>query len=231
MPRCVQEQQLLGELPPTKLDYRTHLYELKVQSSSTLQIKRNTYSVPSRLIGHKVDAVIDADFVEVWYGGSQVQRMPRLVGAGKHAINYRHVIDSLVRKPGAFEHYRYREDLFPTSYFRIAYDWLCAHHSLQVAARQYLKILQLAAHDSQDAVHEALRGAIQDNATISAEVIRLAVERHQQVRPVTDVAVDAPDLQEFDALLQYPDMEVHSDEYEIDHDDQCQEAVSAASAC
>ena len=49
--------------------------------------------------------------------------MPRLVGIGKHAINYRHVIDSLVRKPGAFENYQYREDMFPTSHFRMAYDW------------------------------------------------------------------------------------------------------------
>ena len=39
--------------------------------------------------------------------------MPRLAGSGKHAINYRHVIDSLVRKPGAFENYQYHEEMFP----------------------------------------------------------------------------------------------------------------------
>ncbi len=50
--------------------------------------------------------------------------MPRLSGHGKHHLNYRHIIDSLVRKPGAFENYRYREELFPTSYFRMAYDLL-----------------------------------------------------------------------------------------------------------
>jgi hypothetical protein len=230
MPRFAEEQETLGELPPTRLDYRTQIRELKVHNSSTIQIKRNTYSVPSRLIGYKVNVVIDADFVDVWYDDSLVQRMPRLVGAGKHAVNYRHVIDSLVRKPGAFEHYRYRDDMFPTSYFRMAYDWLCDHHSPQVAARHYLKILQLAARDSQDAVHEALRVALQDNSKISAEAIRLAVEKHQQVRPVTDVAVDAPDLREFDVLLQYPDMEVQSHEYEIDEGKQSQEAVTAAPA-
>ena len=59
--------------------------------------------------------------------------MPRLLGNGKHAINYRHVIDSLVRKPGAFENYQYREDMFPTSHFRIAYDGLCRDHSPRVS--------------------------------------------------------------------------------------------------
>ena len=98
--RVDQEVTVLGELPPDKLDFRTRLVGVKVHSSSTIQVKRNTYSVHSRLIGHRVDVVIDADFIEVWHGDAEVGRMPRLVGSGKHAINYRHVIDSLVRKPG-----------------------------------------------------------------------------------------------------------------------------------
>lgn len=230
-PRLEQETEILGELPPTKLDYRTHARGIKVHSSSTIQVKRNTYSVPSRLIGHKVDVVIDADFIEVWYGGLEVQRMPRLVGAGKHAINYRHVIDSLVRKPGAFEHYQYREDMFPTSHFRMAYDWLCRDRSARAAAREYLKILQLAARDSQDAVQDALRLAIAENASISAEAIRLAVEQHQQVPPVTDVTVEAPDLQQFDSLLQHSDMEVDSYEHESDSNRQAQDTITGDQTC
>ena len=206
-PRFEQELEVLGELPPTRVDYRTQVHSIKVHSRSTIQVKRNTYSVPSRLIGHKVDALIDADFIEVWYGGQLVQQMPRLVGSGKHAINYRHVIDSLVRKPGAFEDYQYREDMFPTSHFRMAYDWLCQDRSARAAAREYLKILQLAARDSQDAVQDALRVAIAQNARISAKAIHLAVEQHQQAPAATD-------LLDFDSLLQHPDMEV--DLYELE---------------
>ncbi len=230
-PRFEQEQEVLDELPPTKLDYRTHARAVKVRSSSTIQVKRNTYSVPSRLIGHKVDVVIDADFVEVWYGGLEVQHMPRVVGAGKHAVNYRHVIDSLVRKPGAFENYQYREDMFPTSHFRMAYDWLCQDRSAQAAAREYLKILQLAARDSQDAVQGALRLAIAEGASISAKAIRLAVEQHQQVPAATDVVVEAPDLQDFDSLLQHPDMEVDSHDYENDKDSRPQDTITGDKAC
>ena len=137
---------------------------------------------------------------------------------GKHAINYRHVIDSLVRKPGAFENYQYREDMFPTSHFRMAYDWSVPASQ---PARGGSRIPEdPAAGGPRQPGRGAGRAAAGDrqNAPISAESIRLAVEQHQQVPPVTDVAVEAPDLQEFDSLLQHPDMEVDPYEYESNQD-------------
>jgi hypothetical protein len=220
-----EEQAEFGELPPNKLDHRMRIRDITVRSSSTIQVKRNTYSVHSRLIGHQVEVLIDADTITVWHGDVEVQQMPRLLGSGKHAINYRHVIDSLFRKPGAFENYKYREDMFPTSHFRIAYDWLCRDHSPRVAAREYLKILQLAARDSQDAVQDALRLAISNNAPILAESVRSAVEQHQQAPPVTDVSVETPDLKQFDLLLQFSDMEVDSYECEQEFQQQGEEEV------
>jgi hypothetical protein len=212
------EQPNLGELPDRQLDHQQWVNRIRVSSSSTIQVKRNTYSVPSRLIGHRVDVMIDADFIQVWYAGREVQCMPRLSGRDKHAINYRHVIDSLVRKPGAFENYQYHQDLFPTSYFRMAYDQLCQGHTPRVAARQYLKILQLAARDSQQAVNDVLRMAIAENRPISLALVRGAVEDHQQPPPVTQINVEDPDLNQFDSLLQHHDMEVNPDEYQDHHD-------------
>jgi hypothetical protein len=224
--KLAEEEACLGQLPPGKLDYRQHVMGIPVRSSSTIQVKRNTYSVPSRLIGEKVDVLIDADFIEVFYAGAEVQRMPRLTGNGKHAINYRHVIDSLVRKPGAFENYQYREDMFPTSHFRIAYDGLCRDHGPRKGVREYLKILQLAARDSQDAVQDALRLAVARGEAISSKSVRLAVEQHQQAPAVTDVNVEPPDLNAFDSLLQHPDMEVDNHEYNNDEPGRSQATTS-----
>ena len=78
------------------------------------------------------------------------------MASGSIAINYRHVIDWLVRKPGAFENYRYREDLFPTSRFRMAYDAL-RETAPSRAAREYLQILELAARENESLVDDALR--------------------------------------------------------------------------
>jgi len=90
----------------------------RVTAWSTVQIGRNSYSVPSRLKGEKVRARIYEDRIEVYYHGVHQLTMPRLTGEGRHAINYRHVIEWLVRKPGAFRHYKYREDMFPSEPFR-----------------------------------------------------------------------------------------------------------------
>ena len=78
--------------------------------------------------------------------------MPRLIGKKLASINYRHIIDSLVRKPGAFANYQYREEMFPTSQFRIAYDMLRAAHTEKIADKTYVKILELAARESEEAV-------------------------------------------------------------------------------
>ena len=65
-----------------------------------------------------------ADRLEVRYRGELVARPDRVQGEGLEGINYRHLAHSLVRKPGAFRRYVYREALFPTLTFRRAYDVL-----------------------------------------------------------------------------------------------------------
>ena len=75
--------------------------QVRVRAGSTIQVDRNTYSVDSRLIGERVDVRLYAEELEVWFAGKVVERIPHLRGQGKHRINYRHVIDWLVRKPGA----------------------------------------------------------------------------------------------------------------------------------
>jgi hypothetical protein len=127
--------------------------------------------------------------------------MPRLRGEGNHAINYRHIIDSLVRKPGAFENYRYRDDLFPTTRFRMAYDSLKKHHTLSVAAKQYLNILHMAARISEAAVDDALRALIEADVEITDQRIEAIIESGQHIAPVTQINIAEVDLACYDQLL------------------------------
>jgi hypothetical protein len=121
--RTKAERALLRPLPVRRCESWRRV-SARVSVGSTLKIDRNTYSVPSRLIGEMVDVRLCVEDIEVWYGGTLMERLPRLRGHGQEKVNYRHVIGWLVRKPGAFERYRYREDLFPTSRFRMVYDAL-----------------------------------------------------------------------------------------------------------
>ncbi len=116
--------QYLRALPERRLESAKRV-TVRVDSGSLIHVDRNAYSVPSRLIGERVEVRLSRrPSSRSGTPAKQVERMPRLRGRGKHRVDYRHIIDWLVRKPGAFENYRYREDLFPTSRFRMAYDAL-----------------------------------------------------------------------------------------------------------
>jgi len=110
--RLAEELAVLRVLPQRRLDDCTRL-EVRVSRFSTIQVSKNTYSVHSRLVGDRVQVRLFADHLDVFYAQRHLERLPRLRGQGGHRIQYRHIIDQLVRKPGAFAHYRYRDDLFP----------------------------------------------------------------------------------------------------------------------
>ena len=165
--RFAEERAVLRRLPVARLESYKRA-PVRVRAGSTIQVDRNTYSVDSRLIGERVDVRLYAEELEVWFAGKVVERIPRLRGQGKHRINYRHVIDWLVRKPGAFEDYRYREDLFPTSRFRMAYDAL-RETAPSRASREYLAILELAARENEDLVDNALQALLEEERGISAK--------------------------------------------------------------
>ncbi len=198
--RFLQEQAVLKRLPKNRIE-ACKKSTPRVGPSSTIRINHNVYSVDSRLIGERIEVRLFMEHLEIWYGQKKVDILPRLRGEDKHRINYRHIIDSLVRKPGAFENYRYRDDLFPTSRFRIAYDDLKQRHSQRMAAKQYLNILHLAARESETTVDDVLRMMIDKNISICDEQVEALVKSSQPVAATTKVRIPAVDLTCYDQLL------------------------------
>lgn len=174
--------------------------EARVSSWSTIPVLRNIYSVPSRLIGERVGVRVYEDRLEVFYGGDVQLTIGRMLGGGGHRINYRHVIDSLVRKPGAFARYRYRAEMFPSLAFRRAYDALRdARPTERQADLEYLRILQIASQTMESEVQAALE------LLLSAGTMPRAVQVRELVDPsapaVPDLPVLAVDLNGYDMLL------------------------------
>jgi hypothetical protein len=192
---------VLRALPPCGLEAVKTLH-VRVGAGSTIRVNHNVYSVHSRLIGEKVRVRLGAQWLEVWHGQRCLERIERLRGEGKRRIQYRHIIDWLVRKPGAFEDYVHREELFPTSRFRMAYDALCERHAPSAASKQYLKILHLAAQESEERVEQALQALLEGEEEISAEAVEGMVRRGQELKPAGAVDVAPVDLVRYDALLE-----------------------------
>jgi len=205
--RLTEELKLLRRLPERRLD-DCKKEKVKVGPSSTIRVRHNTYSVYSRLIGEWVQARIYAQRIEVWYAQRKVETLPKLKGENKHRIQYRHIIAWLVRKPGAFENYRYRDDLFPSSYFRMAYDYLKENHALKVASRQYLRILHLAATESETGVEAALKELFGKGQQISFEAVKEKLLSDNQICSERQVEIAEVDLGTYDDLLESSRKEV-----------------------
>jgi hypothetical protein len=198
--RVEEEKRQLRPLPQRRLEsFRRG--RVRVQSGSTIEVDRNIYSVSARLIGEWVETRINAETIEVWYAQRKEEQLPRLRGRHKHHINYRHVIEWLVRKPGAFAGYRYRAELFPTSRFRMAYDYLAAKASGR-AAREYLGILHLAARQSEVEVDEALRRLLEAGNDVNLAAVEALVQKGLAPARVMEVTVAPINLSTYDELFE-----------------------------
>ncbi len=173
--------------------------QVTCSSWSTISVKSNAYSVPSQLIGEKLCVKLFDTKLEIYLGGKLQMTVERLPGKKQHRINYRHVIDSLIRKAGAFARYRYRDDLFPTLTFRRSYDALVGAMSLRTAEIEYLRCLHLAAKTMECEVETAMAALMSDGHLPMADEIKNLVAPRSPVIP--DVDIEDVNLSSYDALL------------------------------
>ncbi len=171
----------------------------RVSSWSTIRVKYNSYSVPSRLIGEDVKVRIYENRLEVWYNSKHQLTIERLLGQNKRRIDYRHIIWSLVRKPGAFARYRYRDELFPSLSFRKTYDVLIDAEGNWQADIIYLQILHLAASTMESDVQIALDLLLEQHDIPTLERVKsLVTPKQPQIPQLSAYPVE---LEDYDNLL------------------------------
>jgi transposase len=151
--RLAEERPFLRPLPARRYP-ATEEVTAVVSGASVIHVKKTPYSVPSRLIGANVTVQLSDAQIDVFLSGTWIlshSRSPNQIPS----IDYRHVIDWLVRKPGAFRNYIYRASLFPDIHFRQAHEQLKAYEEPR-SDKRYLRLLQLAAKGSEAAVSNAI---------------------------------------------------------------------------
>ena len=173
--------------------------EVWVSRNSTINVLSNIYSVPPRLMRHKVRVRIYEDRLVVFYANVVVQEMARLRGRAHHDIDYRHVIWSLVQKPGAFARYRYRESLFPSLVFRRAYAALQQAYPGTVGDGAYLRLLHLAASTLESEVQAALELLLEQGRLPEPDRVQALVQPRSPEVPQLDTL--QVDLADYDELL------------------------------
>ena len=147
--RIAAERPALQPLPGQRgCDYEETI--VTVTSSGGFTLKKVFYTVPSRLIGHRLRVHLYDDQLDLFIAGTPLMTLTRgrATAAGKHGhvVNYHHVIHALRRKPGALLNLVYREQLFPREAYRLTFEWLIGHIEEKSACRLMVDLLALA-HD------------------------------------------------------------------------------------
>jgi hypothetical protein len=171
----------------------------RVNRAGIVRVQGNGYSVPSGLRGKQVTVRVYEWQIEVWYANQCVETMPRLTGTKRYHINYRHVIDTLLRKPGGFRNYRYREELFPSAVFRQAWEALNQHLSPRRADIAYLRILKLAARGLESDVAATLEALLNSKNAWDDQTVAEQVQPQIPVPP--SLTQHTVNLSEYDRLL------------------------------
>jgi hypothetical protein len=145
--RIEAERPFLQPLPAERTsDYEeTRVY---VTSAGGFTLRKVFYTVPSRLIGHRLRVRLYDDRLELFLGATALMTRPRgrpgANGKHGHVIDYRHVIHTLRRKPMALLSLVYRDQLFPREAYRLTFERLCEQLPERTACKTMVELLSLA---------------------------------------------------------------------------------------
>jgi hypothetical protein len=207
--RLAEEMAVMKPLQATPLASSVK-EQVRVSGGGLIQVLGKTYSVPTSLMGRMVTVYVHEWSLDVYYAGHLVDTLPRLIGQKAHQINYRHLIDSLLRKPGGFRRYRFRDDLFPRLIFRRAWEQLNQWYPPRRADLIYLRVLHLAARTLESDVAAALEVLVEQGQPWDEQ----AVAQGTAPEPVSVPAVECGpiELSQYDQLLSFvPSQEVAHD--------------------
>ena len=201
--RFQEEKQALQGLPEQQTaNYQT--LSLKVTRSSTIEVRRVVYSVPSRLIGERVQVRLYHDKVMVYVGQHIALTLARIYPASGSAraksIDYKHLIHSLAAKPQAFRYSQLRDELLPDDNYRQL--WQHADEALESreACKWIVTVLRLAyEYDAEKQLGEELLVEVKSGKFASIKAIQDRFFRPSQ--PMPELQGKQHDLQSYDALL------------------------------
>jgi len=176
-----------------------------VSNYSLIRVLHKSYMLPSRLNGHRLAVRIYDDHLEFYHGQNHVQTCPRLHGDDRsRQVNYRLIIGSLIRKPGAFARLVYRDDLHPRPIFARTWAVLRDRLSEHAACRAYVRLLHLAhEHVCEDALAQRLDALLEAGAVPDVDALRAELAR-PRLATIPTVTVPDPNPTTYDRLLAQP---------------------------
>jgi hypothetical protein len=202
--RIDAERALLQPLPPDRTcDYEESI--VYVTSSGGFTLRKVFYTVPSRLIGHRVRVRLYDDRLDLLLGATLLMTLQRgrsgASGKHGHVVDYHHVIHALRRKPMALLSLVYRDQLFPRDAYRLMFEFLCKELPERTACKLMVALLSLA-HDR--ACEAQLAAALTEDLAQRRlpDILALLARFAPDPARLPDVSVRLAPLNSYDVLMQ-----------------------------
>jgi hypothetical protein len=200
--KLAEEKKYLRPLPDHRApDYVREI--AKVPSTGIITVRQVYYAVPSRLIGSTLNVHIYDERLECFLGATYIITFKRLRwsnnGPRPRNIDYRLIIPELVRKPQAFRHYIFRDDLFPSDEFRKTWALLDSQLDKCTACKEMVLILKLASEGFEEEVASELRKHLRGQTIPSIEMLRKLLKTEERIVPI--IEVEERELSSYNQLL------------------------------
>jgi len=196
------EQLALQKLPINKTQDH-EVKSTKVSSLSIINIKGMKYSIPSNLSGHTLTLHLYQNHIKAYLGSTFVFEFKRKYknnSENVYVIDYRHVIHSLIKKPGAFRYCNYRNELLPNDNYRIIWDYIDNTETIKVAPKIMLRLLKLAAEcDCESSLEAHVLNLIKTKSSIIIEAIENIFNKKTATLP--EISCTQHDIATYDFII------------------------------
>lgn len=197
------ERKSLQKLPLYKTTDFSEMV-VRVHSSSTVEIKKVTYSVPSRLCGEILRAHLYQDRIELYLGSHQVETLKREYSTGnkrKKVIDYKHLIYALRKKPQAFRYSQLREELLPSRKYRDIWNHVNKTMNPRAACKYIVNALYLAnEYDREEELADYILLQIKQANPLTTTSLETRYKKEITILP--KIIVSQHSLLEYDQILE-----------------------------
>ncbi len=201
-----QEKRQLHALPTHRFQAFSHVVA-PVTTQSTITIRCVLYSVPSRLIGSTLTCHLYDDRIEAYVGYHKTTELPRIYAPNQsirrtHCIDYRHIIESLVKKPGAFKNCSYRDEILPNDHYRELFAQMKERIGIDLACKMMVTALYLAhSLNKETEIEHYLSKRLEQPQPFTLKQLQDAYVHFPsiEIKPASTLAITAKD---YDHLLQ-----------------------------
>lgn len=187
--KFLKEKEYLSSLPASQFNcFRTSVVSINKYSLFSLEKTGHMYSVPSKYIGLSLEVRIYPEKVDIVHNGSIISSHKRIYGPkGQVSIEVEHIIEGLLRKPGAMRDWKYKHILFERPAWNGFYKRIINSGGND---KDYLKCLKLINKHGKDLVTLAMELSLEEDREVSTtapeleDIITNKMDNIHQIEPL-----------------------------------------------